>query len=589
VPDSGFCGILPGAATIFGKKRSRIRPPSLAVDKPPLARHRRSIERTAASLPRPGTCEAPPLRRLAFVFLAMFAAQAAGSAFNIAYNLAHLPPLLTSGQEERLAAAIQIYNFAAYPLLAAVWAFSVFRLARPARDRSDLERLQRLAVHLPLRAGLIAAIGWVGSLIALLGTLHLGPEPLDPQVNFHLPLSIGVAMTIALVIGFFLIHALVQNLLFPVLFTETSPARLEGAFRISIVARGWLVMLAASICPILALLLLFLSPASGNREDAAFAIAVAAVGIFCALVSGALLSRLVHRPVEELRRAAQEVGAGRLNLRVDHLRADEFGILADEFNRMVSGLRERERIATTFGRHVGREIADYLLEDESQLLGRERWLSVLFADIRGFTTRCENLPPERVVKLLNLYHTHTTALIEREGGIVNQLVGDGLMALFGATRKHLSDEGGALPGDEAEPSARETLVSKGRAGANDAVRAGIAMIEGLRDLNATLAAEGFDPVRIGVGIHTGRAVIGTIGSPRRMEFTAIGDTVNTTARIEAMTKEVGAPLLVSSATWEAAAPKPRGRRLEPMQVRGREGSIVLYAVETRDLEKEVDR
>ncbi len=486
------------------------------------------------------------------VFLLMFLAQAIGSLFNIAYNLLHIPPLLTEAQQAAFKSSIAVYNAVAYPPLVLLWAIAVFRFRRPVPDEAALLKRRRQAIHLPFLAAAIAASGWLLSIPALFAGLTLSGERVNPHVWFHFPVSVCIAATVALTIGFFSIDWARQRLLFPFLFQGLSPARIEGACRLSISGRGKLWTLAASVCPILSLLLLLLDP-SPRGPSLWFAVAVAGTGILCAVISNVLMARLVVAPVEELRRASERVGQGDLSVSMDPLRADEFGVLADEFNTMVAGLREKERIAGTFGRHVGREIAEQLLRDEEELKGVERTVSVLFADIRGFTTRCESLAPGDAVRLLNLYHEHMTGVIEEQGGIVNQLVGDGIMAIFGATGR----------------SPRH---------ADEAIAAGRAMLGGLGELGETLAAHGFAPVTIGVGVNTGPAVVGTIGSPRRMEYTAIGDTVNTASRIESLTKELGHPLLVSTATWEAARTKPEGRRLDPVPIRGRRAEMTLYAV-----------
>lgn len=482
----------------------------------------------------------------------MFIAQAIGSVFNISYNLLHIPPLLTASQQAAFKNSIAVFNMIAYPPLVILWAVLVFRLRRPVTDETLLRKRQRQVVHLPFLAAGIAATGWLLSIPSLFIGLRFSDEPINPHVWFHFPVSICIAAVVALTIGFFSIDWARQKLLFPCFFRDLSPARLEGAWRLSVAGRGKLWTLAASICPIFSLLLLLIDPTPSDG-DVWFALAVAATGILCAVVSSVLMSRLVVTPVEELRKAAERVGRGDLEVRMNPLRADEFGVLADEFNAMVAGLREKERIAGTFGRHVGREIAEQLLRNEEELQGVERTVSVLFADLRGFTTRCESLAPVDAVRLLNLYHEHMTGVIEEHGGIVNQLVGDGIMALFGATGR----------------SARH---------ADESIAAGRAMLRSLDSLNTRLAQHGFEPVRIGVGINTGPAVVGTIGSPRRMEYTAIGDTVNTASRIESLTKELGHPLLVSAATWEAADPKPGGTRLAPVVIRGRSAEMVLYAV-----------
>ncbi|MEM6915068.1 MAG: adenylate/guanylate cyclase domain-containing protein [Verrucomicrobiota bacterium] len=492
----------------------------------------------------------------------MFIAQGSGSLFNIPYNLIHLSPLLSDNQADQLAKGIQYYNLAAYPPLVLLWAVCVFRLRQRTSTAQAFQRQQKRVVHLPLHAALIAAAGWILCLPSLLMALHQSEDPLNPHVSFHLSVSLGVAMTIAVTIGFFLIDALSRRLLFPFFFQESSPAQLKGTFRLSLSARSRLTTIAASICPIILLLLLLISPEESSR-NLTFVLAVTGGGILCAVLGSSLFGRFVHRPVEELRAASERVGRGDLETEVSNLRADEFGILADSFNEMVAGLREKERVKSTFGRHVGQEIARQLLENEEELSGVERRLSVLFADIRGFTTRCEALPPRRAVEFLNLYHTHTTAVIEESGGIVNQLIGDGIMALFGATGK--------------EPASRHD-------GSNAAIEGGIEMLRSLKTLNATLTEHDFEPVRIGIGIHTGAAVVGTIGSSRRTEYTAIGDTVNTAARIEALTKEAGAPLLISEATWKAADPKPDADRLPPCSIRGREQEITLYSVSLTEAE-----
>lgn len=506
-----------------------------------------------SSTPFAPLADRPRVGALVVVFLLMFLAQAIGSVFNITYNLQHIPPLLTPDQNAAFKASIAFFNAIAYPPLVILWAFLVFRLRKPVDSEAVLRERQRQVLHLPNQAAAIAASGWLLSIPALFIGLKRSGEAVNPHVWFHFPVSICIAAVVALTIGYFSIDWARQKLLFPCFFRDLSPARTEGTFRLTVAGRGKLWTLAASVCPIFSLLLLLLDP-TPEKSDVWFALAVAGSGVLCAVISSILMARLVVTPVEELRRAAERVGRGDLNVAMDPLRADEFGLLAEEFNAMVAGLREKERITGTFGRHVGREIAEQLLRNEEELQGVERIVTVLFADLRGFTTRCESLAPSEAVKLLNLYHEHMTRLIEDHGGLVNQLIGDGIMALFGAT-------------------------GRSRNHADEAIAAGRAMICGLDDLNAKLAAEGFEPVKIGVGLNTGPAVIGTIGSPRRMEYTAIGDTVNTASRIESLTKDLGHPLLVSAATWDGSDPKPAGRRLDPITIRGRSREMVLYAVE----------
>ena len=486
----------------------------------------------------------------------MFVAQAIGSIFNIKYNLVHISPLLTGDQEKAFTKSIGIFNALAYPVLLVVWTVFVFRLNRIRNTPEDIHKQQCRVINLPVHAAILAGLGWVLCIPALFVGLKISGEKLDPKIYFHFPVSVTIAMVISLAIGYFTIDWLRQKFLFPHFFPDISPSRIKGGCGLTVSGRGTVWTFAASICPIIALLLLLLSP-SEDSKNLWFAVSVAATGIASALISSILMGRLIVKPIHDLRDAAQKVGRGDLDVEINNLRADEFGILADEFNSMVTGLKEKERISNTFGRHVGKQIAEELLQSDHNVEeGIEREISILFADIRGFTTQCESLIPKEAVLFLNTYHQHMIERIEAERGIVNQLIGDGIMAMFGAT--------GRTP-----------------LHADRAVRAGISMIQGLDSLGEKLHALGFDPVKIGVGINTGTTIVGTIGAPGRMEYTAIGDPVNTAARIEGMTKDVGVPMLISESTWERCeSPKPKAKKLPPRQVRGRQKEIVLYSVDT---------
>jgi adenylate cyclase len=217
--------------------------------------------------------------------------------------------------------------------------------------------------------------------------------------------------------------------------------------------------------------------------------------------------------------------------------------------------RDRRRIQGLFGGYVSDQVIAQLLEqpDGVVLGGERRRIAVLFADIRNFTTRSESARPEDIVDLLNQYFTEIVAAIQAHGGTVNSLMGDGVMAMFGAP---IPDADAAL----------------------HAVEAGREMMRSVQRLNARIASPGVELVRIGVGINAGDAVIGNVGSPRMMEYTAIGDVVNTASRIEGKTKEVGADILIGQPVFEWIAGRipsePRGE----IHVKGRVAAIPVYAV-----------
>ena len=486
--------------------------------------------------------------RLFIVFASMFAAQAIGSAFNIWYNLTHIVPLLkTSAERNTFETSITWFNLVVYPPLVLWWAWLVWRLHQWPRDS---EQARRRVVNLPWLAALVASIGWLLCIPALMYAMR---EVTDRNVLLHLPVSILIGAFIALAQSFLAVDLLSQKLLYAYFFDATSPWKVRGAHSLSLTGRGIFWTVSAGVCPILSMLLLILTPPS-TESEMPFAIAVA-VCIWFGLSGAWLLSRLVVEPVNELRRVAQEVGRGNLETSVEILRADEFGILADEFNSMIAGLRQKEHMEGRVGRALGPEIVQQLLRREEELGGVERQLSVLFSDIRGYTSFCAELKPDEALTVLNAFHATMTRTITEHGGIVNQLVGDGMMAIFGAI-------------DEREDHAEQ------------AIAAGLAMLQALPELNHEIRQLGHADLRIGVGINSGMAIVGTIGSPGRMEFTAVGDVVNVAARIESLTKEHQSPLLFSPSTL-ALLPEPLGVvELPPLEVRGKREPLVTYTFES---------
>lgn len=486
-------------------------------------------------------------------------AQLVGSAFNIWYNLIHIEPLLTPVQNAAFVRSIQIYNLAVYPVAVAVWlgvlrsVWQGFRVEPAASADERLARARRRAINLPWWVTGIAGVSWLLCIPVFLTVLEAAPGNLNPQVWIHLPVSLLIAMFISLTHAFFALELLSQRLLYPVLFAETSPADTPGAYPLSIRGRGLLWAISAGACPILSLLLLILAPRPGTGSNAGFALAVGGLGIAFGLFGAWMLARLIAEPVDQLRRASRAVAGGDFDVHLDLLRADEFGPLIDEFNHMVRELKEKQRLRDMFGRHVGRQAAEQILMRNPTLGGIEQNVTVLFADIRNFTARCAGCSPQQVIRFLNQFLTQMVHVVEECcGGMVNKFLGDGFMALFGA-------------GDERSPHA------------DAALDAGCRMLVSLEDLNRCLEKDGQPPLAMGIGIHTGRAVVGSIGSTERMEYTAIGDTVNVASRVESLTKVVGEPLLITAAARAALSSEPPMTPLPPQTVKGQPHPLTVFA------------
>jgi adenylate cyclase len=215
--------------------------------------------------------------------------------------------------------------------------------------------------------------------------------------------------------------------------------------------------------------------------------------------------------------------------------------LRAKFRRAVEETVSRERITNLFGQHVSPSVVDRLLESPPEFTGDIREICVMFLDIRNFTASARGRPPEAVVEFLNSNFAFMIEAIDRHGGFINKFLGDGFLAIFGAP---LDDPAAAAHAIEA---AREILA----------------------EIDAHGLSDGAWPLRVGIGLHLGSAVTGNVGSPRRKEFTAIGDTVNLASRLEQLTKEYPARLIVSGAMMAALGASAGGARpLGAVSVRG---------------------
>ncbi|MDX1444249.1 MAG: adenylate/guanylate cyclase domain-containing protein, partial [Gammaproteobacteria bacterium] len=218
-------------------------------------------------------------------------------------------------------------------------------------------------------------------------------------------------------------------------------------------------------------------------------------------------------------------------------------------------LRERaarEQAVSTFGRFIDPRVASSLVKEDSDLLDappQSREVTVLFSDIRGFTTLSETRAPEEIVSLLNRYFAQQVEVIFRHGGTIDKFIGDAIMAFWGA------------PADDPEQ-------------ADNAVKASIEMVEVVQQFQKELEAEGI-PFDIGIGLHTGPAVVGFIGSSNRLDYTVIGDTVNLASRIEGQTKG-RARILVSEDTRARCRHEWTFRDHGSVTVKGRSAPVNLY-------------
>ena len=221
---------------------------------------------------------------------------------------------------------------------------------------------------------------------------------------------------------------------------------------------------------------------------------------------------------------------------------------------ILEDMTGEKRVKTTMARYMSKEVADQLLEGgDDALEGKDQKVSILFSDVRNFTSVSEALGARGTVSMLNEYFEEMVEVIFDHGGILDKYIGDAIMALFGA------------------PFA-------GEADADNAVSVASDMLVTLTELNVRRRAAGKDEIAIGIGVATGDVVAGNIGSPKRMDYTVIGDSVNLAARLESATKFYGTPVLVSEHTVKEMRSQARLREIDLMRVKGQDRPVAAFEV-----------
>jgi len=342
--------------------------------------------------------------------------------------------------------------------------------------------------------------------------------------------------------------------------------RATRAFRLTVFARLLIVFLLSSIYPVGLLVALSLDRArqivSASNPEAIlqnmFIIEMFLLGI--SIISSTLMafftSRTVIGPLEGLEKAMARVEQNDLNVRVPVLSNDEVGYLAERFNEMIAGLRRGELLRNLFNLYVSPEVAREALEHGTALGGQSVQCTVLFSDIRSFTTLSEQLDPAELVELLNRYMSRMVDVILSHGGMVNKFGGDSLLAVFG------------------------TPLNPSPSHAVSAVRAASGMRAALIEFNQAQSAADGSELQCGIAVATGMVVAGNVGGKERIEYTVIGDTVNLAARLQAMSKELHHDILLNQEAYFQACDKMQldAQKIPNVTVRGKNEPVTIYAL-----------
>ncbi|MCP4159095.1 MAG: adenylate/guanylate cyclase domain-containing protein [Deltaproteobacteria bacterium] len=265
----------------------------------------------------------------------------------------------------------------------------------------------------------------------------------------------------------------------------------------------------------------------------------------------------ISKPINEIVKRMKKTSKGDFDSYTTVRTKDEIGKLGEGFNKMVDGLREREKIKSLFGQYLTREISDEILNGHVDLGGELYDATILFADIRNFTSISEKMNPREVVDFLNTYLSEMIDVIISNNGIIDKFMGDGILAVFGV------------------PVSSEDHADR-------CVNAALTMNKKLKELNRERTKTGDFPISIGIGVHSGPVIGGNLGNSNKLEYTVIGDTVNVASRIETLTKTYNSPFIISDSTYNKLSnelkKKVNMKAITDAEIRGKEKKLTLYSI-----------
>lgn len=280
-----------------------------------------------------------------------------------------------------------------------------------------------------------------------------------------------------------------------------------------------------------------------------------AVGLVGAVLVGFTTVRAVTGRIQRYRAAAAKVAAGELESAIEVKGRDELAQLGRSLNEMIQGLRERERLRRTFSRYVSDAVATRILSESSDLdlKGEQVEVTVLFIDVRDFTSYSERHTPREVVDLLNAYLQVIVRGVVAHDGVINKFIGDAVMAVFGVPK--------ALP----DPEKR-------------AVASALEIRDRVRAFNEERRKAGLEVARFGIGVNTGAAIAGNLGTAERMEYTVIGDAVNVAQRLQSNAQEN--EVIISASTYERVKTAFSAQARGAVKVKGKEQPVEVYLLES---------
>jgi adenylate cyclase len=413
-----------------------------------------------------------------------------------------------------------------------------------AEDRAPTSEERALVLSLPARMASLGMAAWLAA-AAFFGTVTATHHPAVYVAGTVVGIVLAGLTTAAVS------YLLCERTLRPVFALALAGEVPSGRDRRAVLGTGPRLLVSWALgsgVALVAIAVAFLGRGDSRGDDLIGPILFLVVaGLFAGGVLVAAAAHSISDPVERVRAAVERVEGGSLVEEVIVDDGGEIGHLQAGFNRMVAGLRERERIREAFGTYVDREVAEHILSEGTALEGEEVEVTMMFIDIRNFTGFAERSSAAEVVATINRLFDRVVPVIHAHGGHVDKYVGDGLLAVFGAPRRQE---------DHADQALGASL-----------------------EIAAAVEEKFEGELSIGVGLNSGLVVAGNVGGAGRFEFSVIGDAVNVAARVEAATRQTGDTILLSEHTRALLSDGAAGS-LEPrpaVPLKGKAEPVSLFA------------
>ena len=420
------------------------------------------------------------------------------------------------------------------------------------------DQVQQRLLNEPFFLMALNALVWISAAVTY--ALYFWRLGLDQKAiigAFSLNLQVGL---VSVTVAFFVIEFFMQRRMIPYFFPKGGMSAVSKIIRIRIRTRLIAFLAATNLIPMFTLargswgiVQSFADTGQALSAMQTMIFSHAAIFAWVGIWLTFLVSSNLTRPLADMTSVLKRIRNGHFDGRVSVTSNDELGYVGDAVNEMATGLKEREFIKETFGKYVSKEVRDEVLSRKIPLDGEVREVTVLFADLRNFTPLVERTTPQQVVRIINRYFEEMEASIRAQGGLVLQFIGDEIEAVFGAPIP-LSDH------------------------ATQAMIAAMSMNDGLAAVNQVFADRGHSPLQHGIGIHSGNVVAANIGSPSRLSYALVGDTVNVASRLQDANKQHGTSIIVSADTHRRFSRGFPLRSLPTTTLKGKIEPVELYGL-----------